>query len=173
MATTTLPGCISCGDELLCARLRPWTAWPHTQIILRADSGFCREELMGCAKSTQWTTLLVSHGINDCVEKSLKRRARPRINQYRSFCAVSSGRRARGPHKLPRTDAEHSFGRDPEAILRVNHVHVVHPGVGVLQVDEAPSERTRENHVHAPAGGDADAVDGDFGRPIAALRIMG
>ncbi|MGB9067082.1 MAG: transposase, partial [Candidatus Acidiferrales bacterium] len=21
-------------------------AWPHTQIILRADSGFCREELM-------------------------------------------------------------------------------------------------------------------------------
>src|SRR2546429_132336 len=53
-------------DQLLCARLRPSNidasagsleevqrivtqirkAWRHTQIILRADSGFCREELM-------------------------------------------------------------------------------------------------------------------------------
>jgi hypothetical protein len=35
-----LPLYIFCGDQLLCARL------PKTQIILRADSGFCREELM-------------------------------------------------------------------------------------------------------------------------------
>jgi len=62
-----LPLYIFCGDQLLCARLRPSNidasagsleevqriitqirkAWPHTQIILRADSGFCREELMG------------------------------------------------------------------------------------------------------------------------------
>jgi DDE family transposase len=62
-----LPLYIFCGDQLLCARLRPsnidasagsleevqriitqiGNAWPHTQIILRADSGFCREELMG------------------------------------------------------------------------------------------------------------------------------
>src|SRR6266481_7394320 len=61
-----LPLYIFCGDQLLCARLRPSNidasagsveevqrivtqirkAWPHTQIILRADSGFCREELM-------------------------------------------------------------------------------------------------------------------------------
>jgi len=66
-----LPLYIFCGDPLLCARLRPSNidasagsreevermvtqirkAWPHTQIILRADSGFCREELMAwCEK---------------------------------------------------------------------------------------------------------------------------
>jgi hypothetical protein len=66
-----LPLYIFCGDQLLCARLRPSNidasagsreeverivgqirkAWPHTQIILRADSGFCREELMAwCEK---------------------------------------------------------------------------------------------------------------------------
>jgi hypothetical protein len=61
-----LPLYIFCGDQLLCVRLRPSNidasagslqevqrivgqirkAWPNTQIILRADSGFCREELM-------------------------------------------------------------------------------------------------------------------------------
>src|SRR3974390_2251700 len=66
-----LPLYVFCGDQLLCARLRPSNmdasagsreeverlvrqirkAWPHTQIILRADSGFCREELMAwCEK---------------------------------------------------------------------------------------------------------------------------
>jgi hypothetical protein len=61
-----LPLYIMCGDHVLCARLRQANqdaaagstgeverivgqlraAWPETQIILRADSGFCREELM-------------------------------------------------------------------------------------------------------------------------------
>jgi hypothetical protein len=61
-----LPLYIFCGDQLVCARLRPSNidasagsleevqrivgqirkAWPKTEIILRADSGFCREELM-------------------------------------------------------------------------------------------------------------------------------
>ena len=61
-----LPLYIFCGDQLLCARLRPSNidasagsleeveriiaqirkTWPRTQVILRADSGFCREELM-------------------------------------------------------------------------------------------------------------------------------
>ena len=61
-----LPLYIFCGDHLLRARLRPANidgsagsldevkavvaqiraAWPKTQIILRADSGFCRDELM-------------------------------------------------------------------------------------------------------------------------------
>ena len=62
-----LPLYIFCGEHLLCARLRPSNQdasagsltevqrvvgqirqlWPRVQIILRADSGFCREELMG------------------------------------------------------------------------------------------------------------------------------
>ena len=61
-----LPLYIFCGDHLLCARLRPSNIdasagsqeevqrivrqirarWPKTRIILRADSGFCREELL-------------------------------------------------------------------------------------------------------------------------------
>lgn len=61
-----LPLYIFCGDFLLCARLRPsnidgaagtleelqWIipmirdAWPQTEIILRADSGFARDEIM-------------------------------------------------------------------------------------------------------------------------------
>ncbi len=62
-----LPLYIFSGDQLLCARLRPADqdgaagaveeverivqqlreCWPRTQIIVRADSGFCREEMMG------------------------------------------------------------------------------------------------------------------------------
>jgi Transposase DDE domain group 1 len=62
---------IFCGEHLLCARLRPSNQdasagsvdevervvqqirkrWPRVQMVLRADSGFCREELMGwCEK---------------------------------------------------------------------------------------------------------------------------
>jgi hypothetical protein len=61
-----LPLYIFAGDQLLCARLRPANKdaaagsveeverivtqvrerWPETRIVLRADSGFCREELM-------------------------------------------------------------------------------------------------------------------------------
>jgi DDE family transposase len=62
-----LPLYIFCGDHLLGARLRPSNidasagalkqlkrivaqirqAWPHVRIVIRGDSGFCREELMG------------------------------------------------------------------------------------------------------------------------------
>jgi len=61
-----LPLYIFCGEQVLCARLRPShsdayagslveierivsqirAAWPEVQIILRGDSGFCRDELM-------------------------------------------------------------------------------------------------------------------------------
>jgi Transposase DDE domain group 1 len=62
-----LPLYIVCGEYVLCARLRPSNidgakgsvaeverivsqirqAWPQVRIILRGDSGFCREELLG------------------------------------------------------------------------------------------------------------------------------
>jgi len=61
-----LPLYIFCGDELLCARLRPSNidaaagtveelerivsrvraAWPEVEIVIRGDSGFCRENIM-------------------------------------------------------------------------------------------------------------------------------
>lgn len=62
-----LPLYIFCGEQLLCARLRPADqdgaagtqeelarligrireSWPQTRILVRGDSGFCREALMG------------------------------------------------------------------------------------------------------------------------------
>jgi len=68
-----LPLYIFCGDQLLCARLRPSNqdasagsleeiqriirqlrrSWPKTRILLRADSGFCREELMAWCEQHQ------------------------------------------------------------------------------------------------------------------------
>jgi hypothetical protein len=67
-----LPLYIFAGDQLLCARLRPANRdaaagsveevqrivtqlrerWPEVRIVLRADSGFCREELMGWCESS-------------------------------------------------------------------------------------------------------------------------
>ena len=61
-----LPLYIFCGDDLLCAKLRPSNIdasagalkevqrlvaairekWPHVEIVLRGDSGFCREPIM-------------------------------------------------------------------------------------------------------------------------------
>ncbi len=66
-----LPLYLFCADHLLCARLRPSNQdasagsreeverivgqirarWPKTRIVLRADSGFCREELMRWCES--------------------------------------------------------------------------------------------------------------------------
>jgi hypothetical protein len=68
-----LPLYIFAGDQLLCARLRPANQdagagsvaelsrivtqlrerWPEVRIVLRADSGFCREELMGWCESNR------------------------------------------------------------------------------------------------------------------------
>jgi hypothetical protein len=68
-----LPLYIFCGDQLLCARLRQSnsdaaagslveiqrivgqirTAWPQVKIILRGDSGFCRNELMNWCEANR------------------------------------------------------------------------------------------------------------------------
>jgi len=68
-----LPLYIFCGEHLLCARLRVANidgaagsgeelarivaqirqAWPEVQIIVRGDSGFCREELMAWGEANQ------------------------------------------------------------------------------------------------------------------------
>ena len=69
-----LPLYIFCGDDLLCARLRPSDIdaaagaleeikrivaqirerWPKVKIVLRADSGFCREKIMAwCEEDAQ------------------------------------------------------------------------------------------------------------------------
>ncbi len=67
-----LPLYIFCGEHLLCAKLRPSdidaaagsvkqlgaagrairSEWPQVRIIVRGDSGFCRENLMGWCEDT-------------------------------------------------------------------------------------------------------------------------
>ena len=68
-----LPLYIFCGEHLLCARLRPSnldasagsvkelarivhqirTRWPEVEIVIRADSGFCREEIMSWCEANE------------------------------------------------------------------------------------------------------------------------
>jgi len=93
-----LPLYVFCQDKLLCAYLRPSNqdaathagailklivkrlrqVWPHTQIIFRADSGFCRDlTLSWCDR----------HGIDYCVglarNAALIREAEPYLEQAR------------------------------------------------------------------------------------------
>jgi hypothetical protein len=97
-----LPLYIFCGDHLLCARLRSSNIdasagslqevqrivrqirgrWPKTRIILRADSGFCREELMSWCEQQR-----VEYVFGFARNKRLRRRIAPAMRaakqQYR------------------------------------------------------------------------------------------
>jgi hypothetical protein len=97
-----LPLYIFCGDHLLCARLRSSNIdvsagsleevqrivaqirgrWPQTRIILRADSGFCREELMAWCEKQR-----VDYVFGFARNKRLRRRITPAMRaakqQYR------------------------------------------------------------------------------------------
>jgi len=109
-----LPLYIYCGDDLLCAKLRTADVdpaegvtrelerivglirnrWKHVQIIIRADSGFCREELMswceqrglfyviGLARNTRLVARIKKHLRRSCAEHA--RTALP-ARRYLSF----------------------------------------------------------------------------------------
>jgi hypothetical protein len=100
-----LPLYIFCADHLLCAKLRPSNIdacagaevelakivgqirerWPQVRIILRADSGFCREAIMGWCESNGVEFLF---GIAKNVR--LLRRIRRDLSEARREC-ISSG----------------------------------------------------------------------------------
>jgi Transposase DDE domain group 1 len=116
-----LPLYIFCGDQLLCARLRPSNidasagsleevqrivtqirkAWPHTQIILRADSGFCREELMAWCEQHDVDYVFGFARNERCGERSPRKCAKPKennsapVNQH--ACSQSSSTRPARP----------------------------------------------------------------------------
>lgn len=97
-----LPLYIFCGDHLLCARLRPSNQdasagsveeverivgqirryWPKTQIILRADSGFCREELMAWCEDHQ-VDYVFGLARNERLRKKIARSLRQAKQQHR------------------------------------------------------------------------------------------
>ena len=89
-----LPLYIFAADQLLCARLRPSNVdgaggaldevkrivarlraqWPKVRIVLRADSGFCREELMGwCEAEENQVDFLFGLARNQRLEKIIGR----------------------------------------------------------------------------------------------------
>ena len=99
-----LPLYITCGEHVLCARLRPAdidasagsvaelsrvigqirSRWPHTRVVVRGDSGFCRDELM---------TWCEAHGVdfvfglarNERLQRAIARQMR----RSRSRCVAS------------------------------------------------------------------------------------
>ena len=93
-----LPLYIFCGDHLLCSRLRPSNQdasagsttelerivrqiraqWPKVRIILRADSGFCREELMAWCESHR-----VDYVFGFARNERLRRKIAPAMRQVR------------------------------------------------------------------------------------------
>jgi hypothetical protein len=96
-----LPLYVFCGDHLLCARLRPSNQdasagsvaelerivgqirrrWPKTQIIVRADSGFCREELMAWWEAHQ-VDYVLGLARNERLRKKIARQLRQAKQQH-------------------------------------------------------------------------------------------
>ena len=97
-----LPLYIFCGDHLLCARLRPSNQdasagsveelqrivgqirarWKKTRIIVRADSGFCREELMAWCEAHQ-VDYVLGLARNPRLRKNIARPLRQAQQQHR------------------------------------------------------------------------------------------
>ena len=96
-----LPLYVFCGDHLLCARLRPSNQdasagsveelerivvqirrrWKTTRIIVRADSGFCREELMAWCEAHQ-VDYVLGLARNERLRKKIARQLRQAKQQH-------------------------------------------------------------------------------------------
>ena len=112
-----LPLYIFAGDQLLCARLRPSNidasegsleevqrivaqlrrAWPEAEILLRADSGFCRDEIMSWCEANG-VDYLFGLARNERLQRRIKRRmklARRRFAKSGAAARVSADFRYR------------------------------------------------------------------------------
>ena len=109
-----LPLYIFCGEFLLCARLRPSnldaaagsvaelqrivqqirSAWPQVRIIVRGDSGFCREELMAWCEA-EGVDYLLGLAKNDRLKAAIQEPMEQAEALYRQ-----SGRAARVFHEF-------------------------------------------------------------------------
>jgi hypothetical protein len=98
-----LPLYIFCGEFLLCAQLRPSNidaaagaleeverivgriraCWPRTQIVIRGDSGFCRESLMRWCEDQENVDFVLGLAKNERLIARLGRPLRKAQRQYR------------------------------------------------------------------------------------------
>ena len=111
-----LPLYIFAGDQLLCARLRPSNidasegsleevqrivaqlrrAWPEAEILLRADSGFCRDEIMSWCEANG-VDYLFGLARNERLQRRIKRRMKLARRRFaKSGAADGSPRTGRG-----------------------------------------------------------------------------
>ncbi len=97
-----LPLYIFCGEHLLCARLRPSNIdasagsleevqrmvrrfrkrWPQVRIVLRGDSGFCREELMAWCEKHR-VDYVFGLARNERLRRKIARKLREAKQEYR------------------------------------------------------------------------------------------
>ena len=130
-----LPLYIFAGDQLLCARLRPSNVdgaagaldevkrivaklrmqWPKVRIVLRADSGFCREELMAwCEAQQNQVDFLFGLARNQRLQKIIGRQmhqAKLLHADHRQSCARLYRVRLPDAQELGQTAARRSQGR--------------------------------------------------------------
>ena len=97
-----LPLYIFCGEFLLCARLRPSNidasagsleelqrivkqireAWPNVRMVVRGDSGFCRQELMAWCES-EGVDYVLGLAKNERLKKRIQKELKQAEGQYR------------------------------------------------------------------------------------------
>lgn len=75
---------------------------------------------------------------------------------------IASGDKAGGKsstgQRLPGADAQDGFRCETNPILRTDGTYLTHPGVRILQIDEAPSEWPTDYEIHAATSGHTDSV---------------
>ena len=130
-----LPLYIFCGEHLLCARLRPAdrdaaagsvdelarivnqirARWPKVQIIVRGDSGFCREELMVWCE-THDVGYLLGLAKNDRLEKLVAKALRKSQRRY-----LQTGRASRRFREL-RYRTRQSWSRTRRVVAKAEYL---------------------------------------------------
>jgi len=130
-----LPLYIFCGEHLLCARLRPShidpavgskeelariigqirAAWPEVRIIVRGDSGFCREELLAWCEEQQ-----VDYVLGLAKNERLKAAIAPELQQAAAAYALT-GQAARVFKEFTYQTRE-SWSRARRVVAKAEHL---------------------------------------------------
>jgi hypothetical protein len=130
-----LPLYIFCGDHLLCARLRPSNQdasagsreelerivgqirrrWKMTRIIVRADSGFCREELMAWCEAHQ-VDYVFGLARNERLRQKIVRQLRQAKQQHQQ-----TGQPARVFHEFSYRTRK-SWSRSRRVVAKAEHL---------------------------------------------------
>lgn len=135
MSYCYLPLYIFCGEFLLCARLRGSnldgaagaveelqrivkqirTTWPEVKIVLRGDSGFCREEIMSWCETNE-VDYVLGFAKNERLEAMIERELEQALEVYRQ-----TGKGAR-VFKDFRYETRESWSRERRVVGKAEHL---------------------------------------------------